>query len=1123
LVGTQTFYCSLLHMRFLFLIFLALTLIVFTSCREEEDSRFQLIDDDKTGIQFSNDLENTASFNILNYLYFYDGGGVSIGDINNDGLPDIYFTANTLQNRLYLNKGNFEFEDITSKAGVTGSADWTTGTTMVDINGDGLLDIYVSAVNYLNKSGRNQLFINNGDTTFTEQAAEYGLDFQGYSKQASFFDYDNDGDLDLYLLNHSVHSNESFANASRRNVYSDDAGDKLFRNDEGQFVDVTQEAGIYSSIIGYGLAATVSDINKDGCQDIYVSNDFHENDYLYMNNCDGTFREVIESSTGHTSRASMGTDIADFNNDGLADIFVLDMLPYKEEIRKSAVSSEPNNAYEAQRRFGYHPQLIRNTLQLNLGVDEEDNPLFSEIAQLAGVDATDWSWSALFFDMNNNGKKDLFVSNGIYRRPNDMDYLLSIRSEQAQQAMQGEMSDTALAYIENMPKVKIPNFGFINEGGYSFRQDEQVGFRQPSFSNGAAYGDLDNDGDLDLVVNNVNMKASIYRNMTREREERNYLKVRLHGVGQNTFGIGAKVTVHAGDALQYYEMMPTRGFLSSVEPIILAGLDSVATIDSVSVTWPNQSRQVMTDISVNQTLELYQKEASKDYDMVNQKVSEGLFNRLSDDMKPSYSHEENSFNDYNFQSLMPHKLSSQGPAIAVGDVNGDGLDDFYVGGAKYRPGALFIQDDLGSFSKSNSPVFEQDQSYEDVDAIFFDANNDGAPDLYVVSGGSEDAPQSNGYGDRLYVNDGEGRFARVADALPPLRDNGSVATAADYDGDGDMDLFIGNRSVPGNYGISPNSHILENDGNGRFSEVTDQVSEDLKETGMVTDATWQDVNGDGTPDLIVVGEWMPITIYLNKEGKLQKQTEAFGLADTHGWWNTVVADDFDKDGDMDFMAGNIGLNTDYKASYQEPLKLYLKDFNGDGQVDPIITYMQEDKEYPVATRDDLLSHFHFLRSRYPGYGSFAGQTIRQIFGDRLNEGVEMKKATLFSSVFLENEGNGTFTIHNLPQEIQFAPVFAIATGDFDDDWVTDALLGGNFFDVKPSMGGRYDASYGWFLKGNGDGNFRVSNPLQSGFVVDGEIRDIQLLNTVDNRVLISVARNNDDLLLFEALKKTRNE
>ncbi|NGP76622.1 VCBS repeat-containing protein [Balneolaceae bacterium YR4-1] len=1097
------------------LFFAILFAMTFISCSGSQDTRFSLLESEETGVSFANNLENTPEFNILNYLYFYDGGGVSIGDINNDGLPDIYFTANMQENRLYLNKGDFNFEDITDKAQVAGSADWTTGTTMADVNGDGLLDIYVSSVNFLNKSGRNQLFINNGDSTFSDKAAEYGLDFQGFAKQASFFDYDNDGDLDMYLLNHSVHSEGSFTKAEKRTTYSEESGDKLYQNNEGIFTDVTKQAGIYSSMIGYGLAATVSDVNNDGCQDIYVSNDFHENDYLYLNNCDGTFREVIDKTTGHNSRASMGADIADFNNDGLADIFVLDMLPYDETTRKSAVSSEPYNAYKIQRQFGYHPQLIRNTLQLNRGIDDEGNPLFSEIAQLAGVNATDWSWASLFFDMDNDGNKDLFVSNGIYRRPNDLDYLAVARSEQAQQVMSRGMSDTTMSLIQRMPKVEIPNFAFINEGDYRFTNRSETGFNRPSFSNGAAYGDLDNDGDLDLVVNNVNSEAFIYKNETREQEDRSYLKIKLAGNTENSFGIGARVNLFTDDSRQLYEMMPTRGFLSSVEPVLTIGLDTLQTIDSLTVQWPDGEKQTVNEVSVNQTLTLKQEDAENWEEPALGKVLDTPFRDVSDDYAPLFSHRENTYSDYDLQQMVPHMLSTQGPAMASGDVNGDGLDDFYVGGAKNQSGTLYIQSENGEFESASTSAFNSDRIYEDTDAAFFDANGDGAPDLYVVSGGNEFMAQSNSYQDRLYLNDGNGEFIKIEGALPPIRENGAVIAPADFDADGDIDLFLGNRSVPGSYGTIPRSYLFQNDGNGRFRDVTDVLSEGLVDAGMITDASWQDVNGDAIPDLVLSGTWMPISIFINSDGIIKNRTADYGLAESNGWWNTLEPGDFDGDGDIDFLAGNLGLNSYLKASREEPLKLYVKDFNEDGQLDPVLAYTESGKEYPAHPRDELLTNFKYLRSEFRTYGDFAGKSMQQIFGEQLEDSISIKYINQLSSSYLENDGTGGFTLHELPVEAQFTPIFAIKSADFNDDGIPDALIGGNFFDVKPSLGGRYDAGYGLYLRGSGEGHFEAVDLLKSGFVLKGEVREIDLLRIAGGRRLIPVARNNDSLLLFE--------
>lgn len=935
------------QIKFNALIYMSI-LLVFIGCHSaDEESRFRSISSSESNITFANEVEQSLDFNMINYLYFYDGAGVSIGDINNDGLPDIYFTANMGSNKLYLNKGNFEFIDITDKAGVEGTGNWTTGTTMVDINGDGLLDVYVCNVHYRSKQGRNQLFINNGDSTFTERAAEYGLDFRGYSKQAVFFDMDRDGDLDMYLLNHAIHNENSFKPAEQRKISNEKEGDRLYRNDNGNFTDVTTDAGIYNSGMGYGLDVTVSDLNGNNYPDIYVSNDFHENDYLYLNQKDGTFKEVLERSTAHISRASMGNDIADINNDLKPDIAVVDMLPSTEEWHKKAVSSEPYEVYAAQRDFDYHPQLIRNTLQLNVGRDSASVPVYTDIAPMAGVHATDWSWSALLFDMDNDGRKDLFVSNGIYRRPNDKDYLSLIRSDGIQQSLEKGITERNIVVIDSMPHLKIPNAAFRNEDSLTFsHQTEDWGFKTPSYSNGAAYGDLDNDGDLDLVINNVNSEASIYRNMTSEKDSTNYLTVSIKGEGDNSLGIGSKGIVYTGDNHQLAELFPTRGFQSSVDPRLFFGLGDINEVDSLKIVWPDGKETTMENIARNQELTINEYEVSKDRSSNSTSVdsSSSYLSEVPSPLEPSYRHLENDFNGFDAQPLMPYQLSQMGPPIAAGDINGNGLEDLYIGGAADQSGVFYIQQDEGEFTRKETAVFENHAFFEDTDAVFFDANNDRVLDLYVVSGGNEEQKNNEQLYDRLYINDGSGNFVHKSDALPDFKANGSVVLPLDYDEDGDSDLFVGSRSVPKSYGATPNSYLLENNGKGTFRDVTDEAGPGLGEAGMISDARIADITGNGREDIIVAGDWMPVVIFQNNGGVFERFQ---GFESDIGLWQSLDITDIDGDGDLDILAGNMGLNTTLTASEEEPLVMYMDDFNGDGHVDPVIGQTKQDRVFPL--------------------------------------------------------------------------------------------------------------------------------------------------------------------------------
>jgi hypothetical protein len=1125
---------------------------VYFSCQQENSVQplFEKLTPQQTNITFENTLEEEPLFNSINYLYLYDGGGVAVGDINNDGLADIYFTANMSQNHLYANRGDFQFEDITVTAGVGGGTEgWSTGTTMVDINGDGFLDIYVCRSNYLDRKGANQLFINNKDLTFIEKSAEYGLNHIGLSRQAAFFDYDLDGDLDMYLLNHSVHSKGTYgAVAQKRQIRDDEAGDKLYMNEKGRFIDVTADAGIIESILGYGLGVAIGDINRDGYPDIYISNDFHEDDYLYYNNGNGTFMEAMKHSMGHVSSASMGNDLADFNNDGLLDIVVLDMLPEKEEIRKSSVSADVFDVYDTKLRFGYYHQLRRNTLQLNKGpaingsaASKAAVHLFSEIGQLAGVHATDWSWAPLFVDLDNDGYKDLFISNGIFRRPNDLDYLNYIKKKEIQDyigRLEGTtpiaiQKDKLIEVVRHMPSVPEANYAFHSQGDLTFvNRAEEWGLGDPGFSSGAAYADFDNDGDMDLVVNNVNAPSAIYRNQLYEGVERrtagshtqgsankgtpraNYLKLKLNGRGQNTFGIGAKVVLHYGDKIFLQELMPTRGFQSSVEPLLNFGIGGVERLDSLEVIWATGEYQVLVDLAANQTITLNQADATTHYIYPWHRNDEAIiFQDITKEFGLDYSHQENTFIEFNREPFIPHFLSTEGPAFAIVDVNGDHLEDLYLGGAKHQPGRIFLQSRQGEFESLPDSVFDKDSRSEDVDAVFFDANGDDRPDLYVVSGGNEFFGQAEPLKDRLYINSGDGRFLKADGQIPEIYANGDCVVSADVDNDGDTDLFVGSRSVPRLYGMVPESYLLINDGQATFNDQTSSWAPGLSNIGMVTDAVWADLNKDAYLDLIVVGEWMPITVFHNLRGELVNVTGQYGLENSSGWWKTVAVADFNQDGFLDLVAGNLGLNSVFKATEDRPVKLYIHDFANDGRLDQILTYYHNGTSYPIASREQMVFNIPSLQTKYATNADYAGQSIRDIFTEEQLGDATTRAATEFASIVLMNDGNGSFNRVRLPVEAQFSPIYSILIDDFNKDGHQDILLGGNFYGVSPQQG-RYDASYGSFLLGDGTGRFAPVSLQNSGFVVTGEIRQIESLQTASGETLVMAARNNDGVAIF---------
>jgi len=1084
-----------------------------TACSRESHSPplFELLSPEATGVTFANTLPEKADFNILNYLYYYNGGGVAVGDIDGDGLPDLYFTSNLGPNKLYRNRGNYTFEDITGKAGVADPDAWKTGVTMADVNGDGKVDIYVSGADYLGLHGRNVLYINNGDGTFTDRAKEYGLDHVGYNTQALFFDYDGDGDIDMYLLDHSTHAQRAMASQAQGSATSPRTGDRLFRNDGGHFTDVTDAAGLHDGIDGYGLGVVASDFNNDGCPDIYVTNDFQGNDYLYINNCNGTFTESIAKATGHTSRFSMGVDAADFNNDGRTDIISLDMQPEREDILKTSANAESFNIYNLRLEAGYQPQYARNALQLNRGKGR-----FSEIGYLSGVFATDWSWSALFADLDNDGKKDLFVTNGIFRRPNDMDYISFVGNEAVQATLHDTITNANLGLLQKMPQIPLAKYAFRNDGNLKFtNMAEAWGLAQPGFSNGAAYVDLNNSGNLDLVVNNINAPASIYRSHAREINRNHYLTVQLRGSGANTAGIGARVEITQKGEKQVVEQMPTRGFLSSVDPRLHFGLGSSSRIDTLTVIWPNHRFQTLTNVQGDTILTLVQKDASQMYQYSAPASAPPMFADVTAKTGVDFKHEEDTFYDYSREPLMPHLLSTEGPRLAVADVNGDGLDDFYVGGAKWQPGKLFIQQHDGTFRASAQPAFEADSLSEDIGASFFDANGDGRQDLLVVSGGNEFWGEQDALRPRLYLNDGHGNFKRARDALPNIFENGSCVAVGDFNGDGRPDLFIGSRVVSKSYGMIPRSHLLENDGTGRFTDVTLEKAPALSEAGMVSSATWIDYDHDGKLDLVVVGEWMPVRVFHQENGKLVDRTKEAGLSGTNGWWNSVEAVDLRGNGRRDLVLGNLGLNSYLHASPKEPARLYVSDFShsGGGNLEQILTSYKNGVSYPVAGRDELLKKIPSLRGKYPSYKDFGASRVEDIFPAADLSQAQVREAYTFASAVALNNGNGTFTLQPLPLEAQFAPIYASLAGDFDGDGKTDLLVGGNFYGVIPVLG-RYDASYGLLLRGDGKGGFTAVDMAESNLVIDGQVRDMKMLRGPKGERLIVVARNNDKVMVL---------
>jgi len=1069
-----------------------------------------------TGVRFENRLEDTRELNVFTYRNYYNGGGVALGDLTGDGLPELVLTSNLGGSRLYLNEGGFRFRDVTERAGVRGKESWTTGVTLADVNGDGRLDIYVCHAGKVEPERRaNELWINQGPgedgaPTFAEKAAAYGVADEGYATHAAFLDHDRDGDLDLFLINNSPRPVSSFGLRNTRHVRDPHGGHKLYRNDGARFTDVSEAAGIHGSEIGFGLGVATGDVNRDGWPDIYVANDFFERDYLYINNGDGTFAESLDRQMPSVSYFSMGMDIADVDNDGWPDVYTTDMLPEDEHRLRTMASFEGWDIYQTKVRNGYHHQFMRNMLQINNG-----NGTFSDVGQMAGVARTDWSWSALIADLDLDGHKDIYVTNGLARDVTSQDYVAFLANRAATvQATSGGQRVDFLRLIGAMSSTPLPNYAFRNRGDLTFSNDAAAwGLDTPSFSSGAAYGDLDGDGALDLVVNNVNREAFVYRNNARALlEENRYLQVRLAGEGRNRFGVGARVTLRSGAETFFQELAPARGFQSSVDYVLTFGVGARDTIDSLTVEWPDGRRSVQTRVAANQRLTVRQAEAAAPGPPVKAAPVSPLLAEVTDRVALDYVHRENAFVDFDRERLIPKMLSTEGPFMAVADVNGDGLDDAFVGGAKDQPGELLVQQRDGGFARSNAELFEQDRISEDLGALFFDADGDGDRDLYVVSGGSEFSDEAPALQDRLYLNDGRGTFRKAVGHLPPMAASGSRVVAADYDRDGDADLFVGGRVVPWRYGADPPSALLRNDGRGHFTDVTDQVAPGLARVGMVTDALWQDVDEDGRVDLVVVGEWMPITIFRNAgAGRLARLTTR-GLEKSDGWWNRVVAGDFTGDGRVDFVVGNLGLNTRLRATEAEPATMYVKDFDGNGFVDQIVACYSQGRSYPLALRDDLIKALPPLKARYLNYEDYARQTVTDVFPPAELAGAVAKTAHTFATTLARNNGDGSFTLVPLPREAQIAPVYGILAGDVDGDGASDLLLAGNFDGVEPELG-RMSASYGLLLRGDAKGTFTPVAGRESGFHVPGQARDIGRIRTRDGELYV-VTRNNDRPLVF---------
>lgn len=1079
---------------------------------------FEVLDSKRTGLNFSNNLSYNKEFNLFKYMYFYNGSGIGAGDFNNDGSIDLFFGSNQHQNKLYLNTGNLKFKDVTKEAGIPQDSGWTTGISVVDINNDGLLDIYICRVGqYETLHSKNQLLINqgvdkNGVPHFIDKAHEYGLDFSGFSTQAVFFDYDNDGDLDMFLLNHSVHQNGNFRPRSFfAGTYDSLSGDRIYRNDGNKFTDVTRQTGINSTAISYGLGVSVADINLDGYPDIYVGNDFHENDYLYINQKNGTFKEVGEKEMMHTSQFSMGVDVADINNDAYPEIISMDMLPSDPYILKRSLGEDSYDLFNDKIGMGYSYQYTRNNLQYN-----RRNGMFSEVGLYSGVAATDWSWAPLWVDFDNDGLKDLFISNGIPKRMNDIDYVNFVSSDEVQQKINNDdMLGKDISLINKFPEIKLPNKFFKNNGNLSFSDEEDViDGNVPTFSNGAIYADLDNDGDLDVVVNNIDSPALLYENKSNDSLQKSFLQIKLNGPEKNINAIGAKIILFTGKEIRTYEKNSVKGFMSSMEIPIQIGLRNTK-IDSMFVIWPDRTYQpISPQQGVTQMTVTYR----KNLPAFNFNI---LTNHYPNPTKPvknitsqtgiNFLHQENHFVEFDREALIPHMVSTEGPAIAVADINKDGLEDVFIGAARDHKSAIFLQQPSGKFIKTTQPVLDADSIYENTGACWADVNNDGNMDLVVASGGNEfygDDPHNT---PRIYINDGKANFTKLENPFGNLFLTASCVIPYDFNGDGYVDLFIGGRSVPWAYGQVPQSYLLLNDKHGKFINVTDAYAKGLAHVGFVTSALWFDIDKDGDKDLLLSLEWGGIVAFINNHGKFTEKV----LSDKKGWWNFILPCDVNGDGNIDLIAGNLGLNSRLKASLQQPVRLYYNDFDDNGKKEQLLTYYLEGKEIPFANKAELEKQIPILKKKFLYAADFAKASLPELFGEEKLKNSKVLTADYFANAVLINKGNLQFETKALPWQAQLSPMKDAVVINANNDDKPDILIMGNYYDNNIEMG-RYDADFGTILLNKGNGLF--SCQTLNGLVVKGQVRHIKEIE-IKNHPAYVLARNNDSTMVIKFADK----